>query len=85
MKLANKLMRLVHLAENERRLAEAQRHVRMSQEGSEVDSGGEQASGEAVGVPNIKALQRDVFEAVLREIALSKQRRQEDFDVSIWW
>ena len=85
MRLANKLMRLVHLAENERRLAEAQRHVRMAQEGHEVDSGKETVSGEAVEAPNMKALQREVFESVLREIELSKQRRQEDFDASIWW
>ena len=85
MRLANKLMRLVHLAENERRTAEAQRHVRMASKDSDVDAGKETGSGEASAAPNMKALQREVFEAVLREIELSKQRNQEDFDVSIWW
>jgi hypothetical protein len=85
MKLANKLMGLIHLAEHERKLAEAQRYVRMAQEDGKVESGKEPASGEAVEAPNLKALQREVFDAVLREIELTKQRRQEDFDVSVWW
>ena len=77
MRLANKLMQLVHLAENERRLADAQRHVRMAQEGEHAGgSGGEAASGESVEAPNIKALQRAVYEAVLREMELSQQRGQ---------
>jgi hypothetical protein len=86
MRLANKLMQLVHLAENERRLADAQQHVRMAQEGEKVDGGGgEAASGEAVEAPNLKALQREVYEAVLREMELSTQRGQGGSNGSIWW
>lgn len=77
MRLANKLMQLVHLAENERRLADAQRHVRMAQEGEHASGeDSHAASGESVKAPNMKALQRAVYEAVLREIELSKQRGQ---------
>jgi len=50
-----------------------------------VESGREPASGEAVEAPNLKALQREVSDEVLRELDLTKKRRQEDFDVAIWW
>lgn len=84
-KLAGKLMKLIHLAENERKLADAQRHVRMAQEDGKAEAGKETGPSESAEAPNLKALQVEVFEAVLRELELSKQRRQEDFDVSVWW
>ena len=34
--------------------------------------------------PNIQALQRDVLEAVLSELDMIKQRRQEDLN-HVWW
>ncbi len=87
MKLAGKLMNLIHLAEVEQRLAEAQRQVRMSDE--EVGQAGASGPGGAGGAgqeANIQALRRDVLEAVMREFELGRKRAEEDPDGrDIWW
>ena len=91
MRLAQKLLNLIHLAESERRGEDARKHVRLAEdslaarsEGSAASAAGPSAGGK--GNVNIKALQRDVLEAVLREIELNQQRRQEEPDVrTIWW
>jgi len=83
--LTQKLMKLIHLAEVERRVTEAQREVRMAPEGAEAAAGGggREAGGEA-GAPNLKKLESDVLAAVIQELDLMKLRRQEDFN-DVWW
>ena len=79
-KLAGKLMKLIHLAESERRLADAQKQVRMAEESAEAraDGGAGQSGGESVEkVMNIKALRQDVISAVLQELELMKSRRED--------
>lgn len=83
-KLANKLMKLIHLAESERRVAEAQRQVRLSEESTEAQSTlGAGQPGEADSV-NIKALRQDVLDAVLREIEKMQWRREDQDGPNIW-
>ncbi|MCO4744010.1 MAG: hypothetical protein KC912_04430, partial [Proteobacteria bacterium] len=86
MKLAGKLQQLIHLAESERRLKDAQAQVRMSQE--KPDSGGITGPAGAPDdeAPDIGALQRDVLQAVMTELDLLRNRRQEDPDgLNRWW
>lgn len=89
MKLAKKLQSLIHLAEVERRKADAQKQVRMAETGAEATAEGSQGSpggDDMAQTVNIKALQRDVLEAVLRELDLMQRRRQEEPDGrNIWW
>jgi hypothetical protein len=86
-KLASKLMDLIHLAESERRVADAQAQVRMAEDTVEARAEGtpsiekEKGSGKV----NIKALQRDVLEAVLRELEMTKLRREDPDGGNIWW
>ena len=89
MKLAQKLMNLIHLAETDRKSEDARRQVRMAEASAEARSEGSASvaagqtknlSGENV---NIAALQREVLEAVLQALELNHHRRQEDTDV--WW
>ncbi|TNE90640.1 MAG: hypothetical protein EP330_07765 [Deltaproteobacteria bacterium] len=86
MKLAGKLQRLIHLAESERRLREAQAQVRMS---TESVSEGTAAAGPNANTedetPDIGALQRDVLHAVMTELELLRIRRQEDPDGPSRW
>lgn len=84
--LADKLMKLIHLAEVERKVTEAQRQVRMAADTPEARAeGGQGASPSKPGdAPNIKQLESDVLAAVLRELDLMKIRRQEDFS-DVWW
>jgi hypothetical protein len=83
--LTQKLMKLIHLAEVERKVAEAQREVRMARPDAEAaaEGGGREAGGEA-GAPNLKKLESDVLAAVIQELDLMKLRRQEDFN-DVWW
>ena len=83
--LADKLMKLIHLAEVDRKVSEAQRLVRMAADTSLAKAeGGQGASPSKPGdTPNVKQLESDVLAAVIRELDLMKIRRQEDFDV--WW
>jgi hypothetical protein len=84
MKLANKLMKLIHLAERDRKDARGQ--VRMAEDSAEAraEGRGSTSTGNGSGEPvSIQALQRDVLEAVLRELELTMIRNQGDPDG--WW
>jgi hypothetical protein len=87
MRLAGKLMNLIHLAEVERRKSEAQRQVRMASEETGTEgSGGAPAAGGSGQNANIEALRRDVLEAVLRQLETGRLRTEEDPDGhGIWW
>ena len=87
MRLAGKLMNLIHLAEVERRKDEAQRQVRMASEETGTEgSGGAPVAGGSGQEANIEALRRDVLEAVLRQLELGRLRTEEDPDGhGIWW
>jgi hypothetical protein len=93
MKLANKLMKLIHLAESERKLAEAQAQVRMAADSLEArsEAGHGNGAGPSEGIgdahKNMEALQKEVLEVVLRELELNAQRRgEEDPDgLGIWF
>jgi len=84
MKLANKLMKLIHLAERDRK--DAQSQVRMAEDSAEARAegrGGKPTGGRPSEPVSIQALQRDVLEAVLRELELTMVRNQGDPDG--WW
>ncbi len=88
MKLVKKLEGLIHLAEAEHRLADAQRQVRMAEdtpaaraEGSAPIAG----TGADSSKMDLEALSREVLEAVTRELESRRERRTEDGDESIWW
>ena len=87
MKLANKLMKLIHLAENDGR-GDAHKHVRMAEEASEArpESGAGQTSGESFDekTMNIKALRQDVLDAVLRALEDLRWRREDPDGPSFW-
>ena len=83
--LAGKLMSLIHLAENERRLREAQSQVRMSTVAPDEGSPAGEASGDGENV-NLETLQREVLSWVMRELELQKVRGEGDDDVyDQWW
>ena len=86
-KLASKLMDLIHLAESERRVRDAQAQVRMAEDTVEARAEGTPSPEKAkeAGKLNIKALQRDVLEAVLRELEMTKLRREDPDGGNIWW
>jgi hypothetical protein len=92
MKLVKKLQDLIHLAEAERRLAEARAQVRLAEdsaaarnEGSGPVGAGADAKGADKGKQDIEALGREVAEVVFREIETRRHRRMEDRDESGWW
>ena len=93
MKLVKKLQGLIHLAEAEHRLAEAQRQVRMAEDSQEARSEGGQGTrgaGQAGGSQDgsrmdIEQLGREVLDVVSRELEFRRERRMEDSDESIWW
>ncbi len=88
--LTNKLMKLIHLARDERRSSDAQRQVRMSEHGATAETRADTGAGKAGGeseeerVMNIKALRQDVIEAVLRELENIRWRREDPDGPSIW-
>jgi hypothetical protein len=86
MQLANKLKRLIHLAEGQR-LAEARRQARLSAEGTGPEEGGSVNGEGSEGSESvdIEALSREVLAAVMQELELRRVRRQEDSDVGLWW
>ena len=86
-KLASKLMDLIHLAESDRRVADAQSQVRMAEDTVEARAEGTPSSEKEAdsGKVHIKALQRDVLEAVLRELEMTKLRREDPDGGNIWW
>lgn len=83
--LANKLLKLIHLAEVEGRVQDAQQEVRMSD--SEVGAvGASESSGSDSRSPNMKALKREVFDAVVQQLGAFDNRSTEDPDgYAIWW
>ena len=88
MKLANKLMNLIHLAESEKRRGDAQREVRMAEDSADAraEGGGAETDQSGVGESlNIKQLQRDVLTFVMRELEMSRTRREDPDGSSIWW
>ena len=83
--LAGKLMSLIHLAENERRLREAQGQVRMASVPAEESSPAGEGGGGDENV-NLATLQREVLGWVMRELELEKVRGEGDDDVyDQWW
>lgn len=93
MGLVKKLQGLIHLAEAEHRLAEAQRQVRMAEDSHEARGEGGQGTrgpGQAGGSQDgskmdIEQLGREVLDVVSRELEYRRERRMEDHDESIWW
>ena len=91
MKLAQKLQSLIHLAEGTGDRDEARRHVRMAEnsaaakaEGQGAAPGSNKESGKNKQV-DIEALITEVVQSVNRELALRRERRQEDPDGGSWW
>jgi hypothetical protein len=81
MKLANKLQKLILLAESDRRAA--QDHVRMSEAAPAGEGGsgpGAASTGAEQDANAMKVLQRDVLQAVMRELELNLLRNQGDPD-----
>jgi hypothetical protein len=87
MKLAGKLMKLIHLAEAERRVSDAQAQVRMAEDtaSARAEGGLGEMSQQSETEVNIKALQQDVLDAVLRELELVQARREDPDGRNIWW
>ncbi len=89
MKLANKLMKLIHLAESQRK-TEARSQVRMAEDTAQARAeGGLGASTSKTNeseTMNIQTLQQEVLESVLSAIELLQQRREGDPDGrNEWW
>jgi hypothetical protein len=90
-KLVKKLQGLIHLAEAEGRLAEAQRQVRMAEDspGARAEgqgpAGATKEGGDKQEKQDIEALGREVLEVVTRELEFRRMRRLEDHDESSWW
>ncbi len=88
MKLAGKLMKLIHLAESERRVREAQAQVRLAEDSAEARREGGAGMG---GAPqqeqemNINALQQEVLEHVLRELEMLQARGEDPDGRNNWW
>ena len=93
MKLVKKLQGLIHLAEAENRLSEAQRQVRMAEDsedaraegGQGTRAGGQAGSSKDSSKVDIEQLGREVLEVVTRELEFRRERRMEDHDESVWW
>ena len=93
MKLVKKLQSLIHLAENQRGLSDAQRQVRLAAADAPsaraADGAGDKAASEAAAKQNvdIEALAREVLETVNRELELRRERRPEDSEggSDVWW
>jgi len=87
MKLANKLMKLIHLAEADGR-GDAHKHVRMSEDTAEsrAEGGAGGSSGDQFDekTMNIKALRQDVLDAVLKALEDMRWRREDPDGPSIW-
>jgi hypothetical protein len=93
MKLVKKLQSLIHLAENQRGLSDAQRQVRLAAADAPsaraTDGAGDKGAAEAAAKQNvdIEALAREVLETVNRELELRRERRPEDSEggSDVWW
>lgn len=87
-KLVKRLTDLIHLAENERRLSEAQAQVRMAEDTAAARAEGSAPvgnSGNQGSKLDIETFAREVLEVVNRELELRRERRTEDGDESNWW
>ncbi len=89
MKLANKLMSLIHLAENQRK-SDAQSQVRMAEDTAQARAEGGLGASQPKDVEsetmNIQTLQQEVLESVLSAIELLQERREGDPDGrNEWW
>ncbi|MBM4393677.1 MAG: hypothetical protein FJ090_21335 [Deltaproteobacteria bacterium] len=87
-KLVKRLTDLIHLAEDQRRLSEAQSQVRMAEDTAAARAEGSAPLGQssAGGVKlDIERFAREVLEVVNRELELRRERRMEDSDESGWW
>lgn len=87
-KLVKRLTDLIHLAENERRLTEAQRQVRMAEDTAAARAEGSAPVGTSSGGGaklDIETFAREVLEVVNRELELRRERRSEDGDEQQWW
>jgi len=87
MKLANKLMKLIHLAESQRR-NEARAQIRMAEDSAAARA--EAGHGAAAGKQedsdvNLMALQQDVLKAVMQELELVQARREDPDGRNFWW
>ena len=87
MRLLRRLKQLVHIAESDRRLLEAQRRVRMAEDSAHAraeaaSAPGTDAAGDAQPV-DIDTLGREVLAAVNDKLASRNDRRLEDPDVPI--
>jgi hypothetical protein len=89
MKLVRKLQGLIHLAEEERRLSDARRRVRMAEDSASARAEGQAPLGQGRNPSqqrevDIEALGREVTEIVTQEIEHRRSRRMEDSD-EFWW
>ncbi len=87
-KLVKRLTDLIHLAEDQRRLSEAQSQVRMAEDtpAARAEGGAPMGQSAAGGVKlDIETFTREVLEVVNRELELRRERRMEDGDESGWW
>jgi len=89
MKLVRKLQGLIHLAEEERKLSDARRQVRMAEDNAAARAEGQAPMGRGANPAeqrrvDIEALGREVTEIVANEIASRRSRRMEDSDEH-WW
>jgi hypothetical protein len=87
-KLVRRLSDLIHLAETERRLAEAQSQVRMAEDTAAARAEGSAPLGQSAAGGSkldVETFTREVLEVVNRELELRRERRTEDGDESNWW
>ena len=90
MKLAKKLESLIHIAQGTGDRDEARRQVRMAEDSSAARAEGQGGVGESGGgksnaQADIESLVTEVVQSVNRELALRRERRQEDPDGGNWW
>jgi len=85
MKLSSKLLGLIHLAEVERMADEAARQVRRSDEKVEATSTARAGQTEAAEGVTLASLQREVLEAVQREIEMMRDRGEGGRHGDFWW
>jgi hypothetical protein len=87
-RLVRRLQDLIHLAEDQNRLAEARSQVRMAEDSAEARAEGQApmaGAGADTAKADMEALGRDVLDAVTKELELRRARRMEDGDESPWW
>jgi hypothetical protein len=90
-RLIRRLQQLVHIAETDRRVLEAQRRVRMAEDSAPARAEGSAspstASTAGSAPVDLDTLGRDVLTEVTRQFQARNERRQEDPDVrnDVWW